>query len=89
MTQIKDATAAFSPEDMPVPDGILTGGTGPSIADALRALRIAAGLITPDTNDLAHGDVAPLVAGIPQPDGKIDISDAIVILRKSVGLVSW
>jgi hypothetical protein len=60
-----------------------------SIADALRALRIAAGLITPDSNDLAHGDVAPLENGVPKPDGKIDINDAIVILRKSVGLVGW
>jgi len=89
MTQIKDATATFSPAGAAVPDGILTGGTSPSIADALKALRIAAGLITPDGNDLAHGDVAPLVNGSPQPDGKIDINDAIVILRKSVGLVTW
>jgi len=60
-----------------------------TIADALRALRIAAGLIQPTADDLAHGDVAPLVNGVPQPDGKIDIGDVIVILRRSVGLVSW
>jgi hypothetical protein len=71
-----------------VPDGQLIGTTV-TIADALRALRIATGLITPTANDLAHGDVAPLVNSVPQPDGKIDIGDVIVILRKSVGLVSW
>jgi len=89
MTSPKDVTATFSPAGIGVPDGNLTGGTSPSIADALKALRIAAGLITPTQSDLDHGDVAPLVAGVPAPDGKIDINDAIVILRKSVGLVSW
>ena len=39
--------------------------------------------------DLAHADVAPLVNGVPQPDGKIDVGDVVVILRKSVGLLSW
>jgi hypothetical protein len=88
MSAARDVTATFG-KGAVVPDGILTGGTAPSIADALRALQIAAGLITPTTNDYDHGDVAPLVNGHPQPDLKIDINDAIVILRKSVGLVSW
>jgi hypothetical protein len=38
---------------------------------------------------MAHGDVAPLVAGKPQPDGKITMGDVVVILRKSIGLVIW
>ncbi len=59
------------------------------IADALRALRIAAGLITPSASELGHGDVAPMVNGVPQPDGRIDIGDVVVLLRKSVGLVNW
>jgi len=29
----------------------------------------------------AHGDVAPLVSGIPQPDGTFNLGDALVILR--------
>jgi hypothetical protein len=60
-----------------------------SITDALRALRISAGLITPAADDLAKGDVAPLVNGKPQPDGIIDIGDVVVILRRAVGVVSW
>lgn len=59
------------------------------VSDALRALRIAAGLIQPAAIDLGRGDVAPLVNGKPQPDGTIDIGDVVVILRKSVGLISW
>jgi len=58
-------------------------------SDALRALRIVAGLIVPTSNDIAHGDVAPMVNGVPRPDGTIDIGDVVVILRRAVGLISW
>jgi len=64
-------------------------GSGLDMTDALKALRIAAGLDAPTASDLAHGDVAPLVGGARQPDGKIDIADVIAILRKYVGLPSW
>jgi len=57
--------------------------------DALKALRIAAGIVPATSSELAHGDVAPMVGNLPQPDNKIDLGDVIVILRKSVGLVSW
>jgi cytochrome c peroxidase len=69
------------------PSGILTSGaTAISVADALRALRIAIGLIPQTPADLANGDVAPLVGGLPAPDGQIDVADAMVILRKVIGL---
>jgi len=80
-------TASFTLIPVP-PNGHLVDNPV-TIADALRALRIAVGFIQPTADDLAHGDVAPLVKGVPQPDGKIDIGDVIVILRRSVGLVSW
>lgn len=64
-------------------DGII------DLADALKALRIAAGIDTPTAPELSRGDVAPLVGGVPQPDGKIDIADVLVILKKAVGLVIW
>jgi hypothetical protein len=57
--------------------------------DALKALHFAVGLETPTALDIAHGDVAPLVNGVPHPDGKIDLADVIAILRKAVGLPSW
>ena len=59
------------------------------VHDALRALRIVAGLSTATTGELISGDVAPLVKGNPQPDGKIDIGDVVVILRSAAGLTSW
>jgi hypothetical protein len=59
------------------------------IADALKALRIVVGIIVPTARELGHGDVAPLVNGKPVPDGKICVRDALMILKKVVGLASW
>jgi hypothetical protein len=64
-------------------------GNGVEIADALKALKIAAGIDTPTASDLAHGDVAPLVNGARQPDGKITGADVVAILRKIVSLSNW
>ena len=74
-----------------LPDGILSpGNTAPTIADALRILRISVNLIPASSDDMNHGDVAPLGQdGKPLPDGIINIQDALVILRKVVGLISW
>jgi hypothetical protein len=62
------------------------GTPGPvNVSDALKALRIAANLVTPTTDDILHGDCAPLGA----PDGVIMVDDALLILRKAVGLVNF
>jgi len=71
------------------PDGKLSG-TGPVTADdALRALRIATGLEAASTLDLLHADVAPVVGGVPTRSGAIDVADALLILRKAGGQVSF
>ena len=59
------------------------------IRDALAALRISLGMDPTSDQALAHGDVAPLVNGVPQPDGVIDSGDVLLILRKIVGLVDF
>ena len=71
------------------PDGDLDGDGRLSVSDALRALRIAVKLIEPTADDYIHGDVGPLVGGSVHPNGTIDLVDAILILRKVVGLESW
>jgi thermitase len=71
------------------PDGRITGSDSVSISDALKALRIAVGIAPPTAEELLHGDVAPLVNGVPSPDDRIDISDALLILRKVVNLASF
>jgi hypothetical protein len=65
-------------------DGIFNGTRIPDISDAIKALRIAVGLIQPAAADLHHGDVAPLGA----PDGRIDIADVVLILRNLVGSIT-
>jgi hypothetical protein len=74
------ATITFNP-----PDGVMSGGSAAGVGDALKALRIAVGIIQPSADDLLHGDVAPAGA----PDDKIDVNDALLILRKAVGLPSF
>lgn len=61
------------------PDGIV------DTADAMIAMRMASGLLTPTQVDLARGDVAPLSGS----DRKIDIADALLIMRKASGLTSF
>lgn len=72
-----------------VPDGNFKGTGTPDISDALRALRLAVGLIPTTPNDLLHGDVSPLVNGVPAPDGKLGVDDALDILRKVVFLINF
>jgi cytochrome c peroxidase len=67
-----------------LPDGIFNGTRVPDISDAIKALRIAVGLITPTPNDMLHGDVAPL----GHPDGKIDMADVVLIMRNVVGTIN-
>jgi hypothetical protein len=71
------------------PDGCFRGTDAPDVTDAVKALRIAVGLVDASTEDLFHGDVSPLVDGVPAPDGAITADDALVILRKVVGLISF
>jgi hypothetical protein len=72
-----------------LPDGNFKGTGVTDISDALKALRIAVGLVQPTATDLLHGDVAPLVNGVPAPDCVISIADALLILKKAIGLISF
>jgi Bacterial Ig-like domain len=73
------------------PDGKITGDASGVvvIADALKSLQFATGLVKPTPEETIHADVAPLVGGVPSPNGKIDIGDVVVILRKVVDPKSW
>ncbi|UFS68589.1 carboxypeptidase regulatory-like domain-containing protein [Geomonas sp. RF6] len=58
----------------------------PTITDVMKALRITVGSLdaTPDLMEVF--DIAPVVAGVSSPDGKVDISDVVILLRLAVGL---
>ena len=57
-----------------------------TMADALRALLIADGLIIPTAEDLARYDLAPLINGVPSKDGVITVDDALIVLDLASGL---
>ena len=87
--QAGNVTARTSGITIIFPDGNLKGTGTVDITDALKALRIAVGLIQPSPEEMLHGDVAPLIGALPVPDNKIDVADALAILRKVVGLATF
>jgi hypothetical protein len=80
-------SVSFAPPDGRV--AINNGQPDLSIADAVVAMQIAVGNLAATEENLLHGDVAPLASSKPAPDGKIDIGDVVVIMRKVLGLVAW
>lgn len=44
-------------------------------------------ILTPE--QFIHADVAPLVSGIPQPDGVFNLGDSLVITRIALGLLNF
>ncbi|HIJ97276.1 MAG TPA: hypothetical protein HPP94_16390, partial [Desulfuromonadales bacterium] len=58
----------------------------PQLTDALKSLNFAMKIEIPTPVEILHGDVAPLINGVPHPDGVINLGDTIVILRRVVGL---
>ena len=58
------------------------------VLDALRTLKFAVVLITPDTRELNAGDVQPDNTTDPDGDNDIDVLDAQRVLKAAVGLVS-
>jgi len=58
-----------------------------TVSDALLALKIAVGKISPTTDLQSRLDVAPVINGVSVPNGKVDTGDAIVILSNVVGKI--
>jgi hypothetical protein len=83
------ATALIAATNVTFPSGILTGGASASVTDALRTLKIVLGIVQATDAEKANGDVAPLINGLPAPDGKLDVADVVVTLRKAVGLENF
>jgi hypothetical protein len=50
--------------------------------DALLALRAAVGKVVLSATERARLDVAPVINGVSEPNGKIDAADAIIILSR-------
>ncbi len=56
-----------------------------TLADALQALRYAVKIASPKPDEYLWLDVAPLEAEKPRGNGSIDIMDALILLRHTIG----
>jgi hypothetical protein len=73
----------------PTPDGDVNGDGKVTVMDALVVLQLVTHNQKPTQQQLAHGDIGPLLNGKVNSKGKLEIVDAILILRKALGLQSW
>ncbi len=81
---------ALSPAGLSSRNGDLDLDGVVDIADALKALRVLAGLDPqPSFEQMLHGDVGPFVNGESTADSRIRMSDVVVILEKIIGLSMW
>lgn len=89
-TEVLAGTNPLNSADFPEWGDVNGDGTV-NIADVLLAARAAVGLIALDAGQLARGNVAPLVNGIPQtlPTDIFNAADLLLIQRKVLGAVSF
>ena len=64
------------------------GDSDVDVLDALRTLKFAVGLVTPDAREQIAGDVNPDNDPDLDGDGDVDILDALRVLKGAVGLIS-
>lgn len=72
-----------------IADGDVNGDGQVDTADLLLAMRILTGQYTPTPLEQARWDVAPLVNGVPQPDGQNNVGDYTVLQRKVLGIINF
>jgi len=72
-----------------IPDGDVNTDGNVNAADVLLAIQVALGSRNFKPEQFGHGDVAPLVAGVPDPDGLFNLRDVMVITRKALGLIGF
>lgn len=65
------------------PDGDLNGDGTVDAVDVMLISQIVLGQRLPTNYHQIHGDVAPLVNGVPQPNGKTNAGDVVLIMQKA------
>ena len=74
---------------VPIPDGDVDGDGLVDVADLLIAMQILNGQYIPTQTEQNRWDVAPLVHGVPQPDGQNTAGDYTVLQRKVIGQINF
>jgi len=72
-----------------VANGDVNGDGQVDVGDLLLAMRILTGQYIPSQEEQARWDVAPLVNGMPAPDGQNNSGDYLILQRKVLGLVNF
>ncbi len=82
--------ASFNSIGIPLPDGDVDGDGKVTVRDANIIIKTVVDLgKRPTARTMLRGDVGPLFKGKRNPDGKLDIVDGVLILRKALGQESW
>jgi len=83
-------TNPLNSADFPViADGDLNIDGIVNAVDVLLIIKIVRSPNLPTAIQLQHGDVAPLINGIPQPDGILNAGDILIIQRKALGQIDF
>lgn len=87
--EISDHTDPNDPASLHINRGDMNNDGEVNAADLLIHRRIIMGDITLTPELLANGDLAPLVNGLPAPDGQLTLGDYVVLQRKVLGLINY
>jgi len=71
------------------PNGDINGDGIVNIVDILLAQRAILGSLVLTPEQQLRGDVAPLIGGIPVPNGVLNAGDLLLIQRKALGIVNY
>jgi len=71
------------------PDGDINLDGLVNAADVFLGMQTALGERTLNSEQFEHGDVAPIVGGVPEPDGLFTLSDLLLIQRKALGQINF
>jgi hypothetical protein len=69
-----------------IANGDVNGDGQVDVKDLLLAMRILTGQYTPSQEEQSRWDIAPLVNGVPAPDGQNNLGDYLILQRKVLGL---